>query len=41
MSLHFLELMGMIKEHEGKKILMVDDYTIPKVLLLHKIKETI
>lgn len=39
MSLHFLELMGMIKEHEGKKNLMVDDYTIPKVL--HKIKETI
>ena len=31
-SLYYHELMGKIKEHEGKKYLMVDDYMLDKVL---------
>ena len=31
-SLCYRELMGKIKEHEGKKYLMVDDYILDKVL---------
>ena len=30
--LYYHELIGKIKEHEGKKYLMVDDYVIDKVL---------
>ena len=39
LSLHYHELMGNIKEHEGKKYLMADDYMLDKVL--EKIKEII
>ena len=36
LSLHYPELVGKIKEHEGKIYLMVDDYMLDKVL--NKIK---
>ena len=32
LSLHYHELMGKIKEHEGKKYLMVNDYMPDRVL---------
>ena len=32
LSLHYHELMGKIKEHEGKKYMMVNDYMLEKVL---------
>ena len=38
-SLYFYKLMGKIKEHERKKLLMADDYMVDKVL--DKIKEII
>ena len=38
LSLHHYELTGEIKEHDGKKYLMVDDYMLNKVL--ENIKET-
>ena len=30
LSLHYLELMGKIEEHERKKCLMVNDYVLEK-----------
>ena len=39
LCLHYNESMGKIKEHEGKKYLMVNDYILDKVL--DKIKKTI
>ena len=39
LSLHYHELVGKIKEHKGKKYLMVNDHMLDKVL--DKIKETI
>ena len=39
LCLHYNELMGKIKENEGKKYLMVNDYILDKVL--DKIKKTI
>ena len=39
LCLHHNESMGKIKEHEGKKYLMVNDYILDKVL--DKIKKTI
>ena len=30
LSLHYYELLGKIKEHEGKKYLMVDNYILDK-----------
>ena len=38
-SLHYHGLMGKIKEHEGKKYLMVNDHMLDKVL--DKIKEKV
>ena len=38
-SLHYHELMEKVKEHEGKKYLMVNDDTLNKVL--DKVKETV
>lgn len=38
LCLHYNESMGKIKEHEGKKYLMVNDYILDKVL--HKIEQT-
>ena len=32
LSLYYHELMGKIKEHEGKKYLMVKDYMLNKVV---------
>ena len=32
LSFHYHELMGNIKEHEGKKYLMVNDYILDKIL---------
>ena len=37
LSIHYHELIGKIKKHEGKKYLMVDNYTLNKAL--DKIKE--
>ena len=39
LNLHYYELMGKIKEHEGKKYFIVDDYMLGRVL--DKIKEII
>ena len=39
LSLCYHEFIGKIKEHEGKKYLIVNDYILDKVL--DKIKETI
>ena len=39
LNLYYNELMGKIKEHKGKKYLMVDDYVLHKVL--DRIKEII
>ena len=39
LSLHYNELMGKIKKHEGKKYLVVNDYMVDKIL--YKIKEII
>ena len=38
-SLHYHELMGKVKQHEGQKFLTVNDYMLDKIL--DKIKETI
>ena len=37
LSIHYHKLIGKIKKHEGKKYLMVDNYTLNKAL--DKIKE--
>ena len=39
--LHYYELMGKIKEHEGKNCLMVDDYMLVKTEVLDRIKKII
>ena len=39
LSQHYHQLIGKIEEHEGKKLLMVHDYMLDKVL--DEIKETI
>ena len=32
LNLYYHELMGKVKEHKGKKYLMLDDYVLDKVL---------
>ena len=39
LSLYYHELIGKVKQHEGKKYLMIHDYVLDKVL--DKIKEII